>query len=258
MFQIQVNPLADNPLVLGNGGTHQIRAQFQNRVIIIFCCQSFFRHFNTKALNSGKADFKMIPIRTICLDVYGFPGRLRRYNYGFDCKIKRYPQDICIFNIKQTIIIKFIRLTAQGTANNLLTKKLGSKGPDSENMGDSIGIPAFIQHGNRDNASDGFTKLPLFANCVHRLPEQILVSYIFSPDLIACALVNLIPETLNSLSSHFSEIFIQCITGLQLLTVYKQGARQSKGIIKLVKIAEQFKTTIDNIACSVFIFSDKT
>ena len=69
-------------------------------------------------------------------------------------------------------LIQLIGIAAQPPAHDLFAKKLRAESPDAEDMGDRVGIPAFRQHGNRNDTADLFAQTVLLADGVHDLTEQ--------------------------------------------------------------------------------------
>ena len=56
---------------------------------------------------------------------------------------------------------------AQAAADHLLAQQLSAKGAHTQHMGDGIGVPAFGEHGHRDDAADGLAEAPFLADGVH-------------------------------------------------------------------------------------------
>ena len=108
-----------------------------------------------------------------------------------------------------------------------------------KDMGDGVGIPAFGEHGNRDDAADGFAEAAFFADGVHDFPQQILIGEVFGLTAVAGTFDDFTAETLDFVGGHLAEIVVQGIAGFKLFAVDQQRARPGKRIAVFVEVAEQ-------------------
>ena len=60
-------------------------------------------------------------------------------------------------------------------SDDLLAKQLRAEGAYTENVGDGIGVPAFGEHRNADDALDVLSELSGLADGIHYFAEQIFV-----------------------------------------------------------------------------------
>ena len=63
-------------------------------------------------------------------------------------------------------------LATQRTPDDLFAQKLGAESAHAQNMGHGVGIPAFRQHGNRNDAADRSTQLTVLAHGIHDFAKQ--------------------------------------------------------------------------------------
>ena len=116
-----------------------------------------------------------------------------------------------------------------------------AEGANAQDVGDGVGIPALGEHGDGDNAADGFTQLAFLADRIHDLAQDVGVG-----DL--AGLLHVAPfdhfaaEALDLVGGHFAEILVEGIAGFELLTVNEQGAGPGKTIAVVVVVAEQGET----------------
>ncbi len=64
---------------------------------------------------------------------------------------------------------------AQPAPDHLLAQQLRAEGAHAQDVGDGAGVPAFGEHGDRDDALDLFTQPALFANRVHHFAQQVFI-----------------------------------------------------------------------------------
>ncbi len=77
--------------------------------------------------------------------------------------------------MKSPSLVQVVGLAAQRATDDLLAEELRAEGADAEDVGDGVGVPAFGQHRDRDDAADGAAELARLADGVHDLAEQLLV-----------------------------------------------------------------------------------
>ena len=108
-----------------------------------------------------------------------------------------------------------------------------------KNMGDGVGVPAFGEHGDRDDAADGIAEAALFADGVHDLPEEILVGEVLGLAAVAGTFDDLAAETVDLVGGHVAEVIVQCLAGFELLAVDQEGPGAGKLVAVFVEIPEQ-------------------
>ena len=91
---------------------------------------------------------------------------------GLAVKSKGMPKHVGIFHVERLLFIQVVGLAAKRPADDLLAEKLGAEGAHAQDMGDGIGIPAFREHGNRDDAADRLAEAAFLADRIHDFPEQ--------------------------------------------------------------------------------------
>ena len=122
-------------------------------------------------------------------------------------------------------------------------------------MGNGIGVPALCQHRNRHNAADRIAKASFLAHRVHDFPQQILIGQVFGLAAVAGALDDFTAETFDLIRSHFPEVFVQGVAGLQLFAVDEQCPRAAELVAMFIEIAEQRKPSVFKACGTVFILT---
>ena len=69
-------------------------------------------------------------------------------------------------------------------------------------MGDGIGVPAFGEHRNRNDAADGTAKLSGLADRIHDLAQQFLIGDVFAGAGIAGALDDFTAKAVDLVGGH--------------------------------------------------------
>ena len=92
-------------------------------------------------------------------------------------------------------------------------------------MRDGVGVPAFGEHRDRDDAADRAAKLAGLADRVHDLAEQFLVGDVLAGAGIAGALDDLAAEALDLVGGHAAEVVVERIARFELLAVDQQRVR---------------------------------
>jgi hypothetical protein len=101
----------------------------------------------------------------------------------------------------------------EATSYDLLAKELGAESPDTQDVGDGVGVPPFGQHGDADHTPDGLPQFAGLADRVHNLPEDLVVrNFLRVPARIAAT--NLLFEFLNFHGGHLLVIGAQTLAGL--------------------------------------------
>ena len=112
-------------------------------------------------------------------------------------------------------------------------------------MGDGVGVPAFGQHRDGDDAADGAAELAGLADGVHDLAEQVLVGDVVAGAGIAGALDDLAAEALDLVGGHAAEVVVERVAGFELLAVDQQRVRARQRVAGgFVEVAEQCEAAV--------------
>ena len=119
--------------------------------------QPLFGEFDAIALDARKRDFKMRAFLDR-LDARDGLGRDDGRNHRLRREAEGNAENVGVFDVEQLLVVFLIGLAAQRAANDLFAQQLRAKGAHAQNMRDRIGVPAFGQHGDGDDAADGFAE----------------------------------------------------------------------------------------------------
>ena len=140
-------------------------------------------------------------------------------------------------------------MAAQGAADHLLAEQLGPESSHSEHMRHCIGVPAFAQHGHRDDTAYRVAEPSRFSYGVHDLTEQILVADLLGLAAVAGAFDDLATETLDFRPGHLAEARVEGLPGFELLTVDQEGPGARDGAAIALEVPNSakrpFSTTLE-------------
>jgi len=107
--------LANDPGILGDGGTDQIRRQRQDGILVEVGDQTLLGQFDPVALDTGKGDFQRIPLGAHGLDLDGLARGLRLGHDRLGGEVEGDPEDIGILDIEQALP-RSVRRTGGGAS----------------------------------------------------------------------------------------------------------------------------------------------
>ena len=230
MLQVQIHAFADDARIPCDGRANQIGAEFENRIGGEGGREALLGQFDAVAFDARELDFKAVSLRAHGLDLNRLTRRLRGSDNGFGREVERNAEDVCIFNVEEVFFIEVVGLAAKRASDDLFAEELGAKSADAEDVGDGVRIPAFRQHGHRDDTADGAAELAVLAHGVHDLTQQLLVADVVRCTGIPGALNDLAAETGNLIGGHATKLIVEGVASFQLLTVNQQCVRTRERI----------------------------
>ena len=94
---------------------------------------------------------------------------------GLAVKSNGMPRMSAYSTSNRPFVVELVGLAAQRAADDLLAQKLRAESANAEDMGDSVGVPAFGQHGHRHDAANLLAETPWLADGVHDLAQKVLI-----------------------------------------------------------------------------------
>ena len=91
-------------------------------------------------------------------------------------------------------------------------------------MSDRIRVPAFHEHGDRDDASDRPAKPAVLAHCIHDFPQQFLIGDVLTLLAVAGPSNDLAAKAVNLVGRHPAKVVVQRLAGFDFFTVDQQCA----------------------------------
>ena len=152
--RLRSTPSPMMPEFLRDGRADQVRRQLQDRVVVEFGREPLLGQLDAIALDAREADFQSIALGPHGLDLDRLAGRLRRRHDRLGGEVERNAEDVGVFDVEQAFFVQVVGLAAQGAADDLLAEKLRAEGAHAEDVGDGVGVPAFGEHGDGDDAAD--------------------------------------------------------------------------------------------------------
>ncbi len=213
--------------------------ELEDRVVVELGRKPFLGQLDAVAFDAWEADLERVALGAHGLDLDRFARRLRRCDDGLGREVEWNAEDVGILDVEQAFFVQIVGLAAECAADDLLAKQLRAEGPDAEHVGDGIGVPAFGEHRDRDDAADRAAKLAGLADGVHDLAQQLLIGDVLAGAGIAGALDDLAAKPLDLVGGHPAEIVIQGIAGFELLAIDQQGIgageRVAGGLVEVAK-----------------------
>ena len=225
VLEAQVDAFADDAGVPRDRRADEVGGQLQHGVVVELGGQPFLRQLDAIALDAREADFERVALGPHGLDLNGLARRLRRRDDRLGREVEGNAEDVGVFDVEQPFLVQVVGLAAQRAADDLLAQELRAEGANAEDVGDGVGIPAFGEHRDGDDAADRAAKLAGLADGVHDLAEQFLVGDVLACARVAGALDDLAAKALDLVGGHAAEVVVERIAGFELLAVDEQRVR---------------------------------
>src|SRR5579871_943594 len=253
MHKRQIDALADNPLDARDRRADQGRSQFQNGIVVEFGGEPLLGQVDTVSLDARETDLEGVAIGTYGLHGDGLAGRLRGCDDGLGVEVEGNTEDVGVFDIEEAGVVEVVGLAAQGAADHLFAEKLGAEGAHPQDVSYGIGVPAFGEHRNGDDAADGLAQAAGLADGVHHFAEDLLVGEVLSLLAIAGALDDFAPEALDLGTGDGAEVVVEGVAGFDLFAIDEQGVGAGDGVAVVVEIAEEGQAAGDVGVANVFV-----
>ena len=245
MIHGEIHTFADDAFVACFAGTNHVGRQDEGGFLVEIGCEPFFGQFDAIAFDAREDDFEGIPIGADGLDLHRFAWWLWRADDGLGGEVEGDAEHVGVFDVEQPFLVEFVGLAAQRPADDLLAQELRAEGADAEHVGDSVGIPAFGEHGYRYHAADTATKLASLADRVHDFAQQRLVADVVAGTGVASAFDDFAAETLDFISGHVAKLVVQHIAGFKLFAIDQQGIGARQRIAGgFIEVAEQRQAAV--------------
>ena len=113
MHEVEVNALANDTLVAGDGGADEVWGQHQCRIGGEARLQALLRQLDAIAGDAGEADFAGVAFRRDGLDLCGLAGRLWRCDHGLRREVEGDAEHVGIFDGEHAVIVQLVGLPPQ-------------------------------------------------------------------------------------------------------------------------------------------------
>ena len=258
VLEVQVHALADDAGVARDRWADEVGREFQDGVVVEVGGQPLLGQLHAVALDAREADFERIALGAHGLDLDRLARRLRRGDDRLGGEVERNAEHVGVFDVEQALLVQVVGLAAQRAADHLLAQELGAEGADAEHVGDGVGVPAFGEHRDRDDAADGAAELAGLADGVHDLAQQFLVGDVLAGTRVAGALDDLAAEALDLVGGHAAEVVVERVAGFELLAVDQQRVRARQRVAGgLVEVAEQREAAVLQRGRAVLVLAMK-
>ena len=148
VFEVEVDAFADDALVAGVGGANDVGRELQRRLVGELGGELLGGEFDSVTLNAREPDLQVVAFWAYSTDVHGLPGRLRWSDDGLGGEVEGDSEHVCVLDVEAPLVIQVVGLTAEGSTDDLLTKKLRAEGSDAEHVRDGVGVPTLSEHGD--------------------------------------------------------------------------------------------------------------
>ena len=168
-------PLSDDPFGARDGGADDVGREHEGRVRIEGRGDALLGQLDPVALHAGVLDLARIALGRDRLDLDGLGRRLRGSDDGPGREVEGDPEHVGVLDVEHAVFVQVVGLPAKRAADHLLTQELGAEGPDAEDVGDGVRVPALGQHGDGDDAADASSQAVLLADGVHDFAKELLI-----------------------------------------------------------------------------------
>ena len=259
VLEAEIDLLADNTRVSGDRRSDEVRSELQDGVCVELGREVLLRQLDAVALDTRKANFQGIAFRAHSFHLNRLARGLRRRDHRFGGEVERHAQHIGILHVEQTSrLIQVVGLPAERATDHLLAQQLCAERADPKHVGNGVGVPAFGEHGHRDDAANGLAQTVHFANGVRHLAQQVRLRDVLRRSDVTRALDDLAPEALDLVGGHSAKVDVERITRFKLLAINQQGVRPSEWSVVVVVVAEEWQSPVHHIARPVFVLAYET
>ena len=136
------------------------------------------------------------------------------------------------------VVVGGVAHPPQAAADHLLAEQLRAEGADAEDVRDGVGVPAFGEHRDGDDAPDVLAELAGLADGVHHLAQQVFVGQVLGVAAgEAGAVLGL--ELLDLAGGDLLELVAHRLAGFELLAVDQDRVRAVQPAAVAVVVAEE-------------------
>ena len=200
-------------------------------------CQPLAGHVVAVAEQRGKVISQAMRLSRARTRVGIGPGLRLRGRAAARDERERHAVDLGVFRLEPALLVGGVAHAAQAAAHDLLAEKLGAEGPDAQDMGDGVGVPALGEHRDADHALDVLAELAGLADGVHHLAEQVFVGQVLGVAAgEADAVFGL--EFLDLAGGDFLEFVAHPLARFELLAVHQDRVGPTEPAAVLVVVAE--------------------
>ena len=128
------------------------------------------------------------------------------------------------------ITLQVVVLAPQGASRDLFAEQLGSKGAQSHDVGDGVGVPSLREHRDRDHAPDVSAKISFLADRVDHFTKDFSFRDGLSGALAMHAGI-LPPKGFDLRSENLSEVVVNLVGILQGIAIDQQGRGFFNGLL---------------------------
>ena len=168
------------------------------------------------------------------------------------------PKTSAYSTLKQPFFVEVVGLAAQRAADDLLAQELGAEGANAEDVGDGVGVPAFGEHRDGDDAADGAAQLAGLADGVHHLAEQFLIGDVVRCVGVTAALDDLTAKALDLVGGHAAKVVVERVARFELLAVDQERVRTRERVAGgFVEVAEEREAPVFERGRAVVVLAVK-
>ncbi len=146
-------------------------------------------------------------------------------------------------------------MPTEGTAHHLFAQKLCAEGTNAQDVSHGIGVPAFGQHRDGNNATHLLAEPFWLADGVHHLAQQVLVRDVVGGADVTRALYDLPAEAVDFICRHLAKVLVQRFAGLKLFRVDQERWRARAPVAVFVKVSEEREAAVFQRAGAVPILT---
>ena len=203
-----------------HGGLVNVQVRLRREIVM----QRILANIDPVAIKARKHDAQFVAvIERANLYCRLLRGRVRQRSVGGD-EVERHAVHLGVLGVEPAVVVDGVGASTQRTPDNLLAQQPGTKGTDTENVGDRVGVPTFGEHVHADHAAHALTEATLLANGVHHFAQQVLIVEGLDIDRwVTTPQLDLV--LLDLMRGGLLEVILHSVAGLQLSGVDQDRAR---------------------------------
>src|SRR5262249_3709217 len=129
-------------------------------------------------------------------------------------------------------------------SDDLLAQELRPKCADAEYVGDRVGVPAFGEHCDRDDAANLFAEPAALSDGVHDFAKEVFVRDVVGGAPVTSSADDLLTKTPDLIGGHVAEVLVERFVALELRAVDEERVRPREWVAVLVEVPEQLQPAV--------------
>ena len=122
MLQVQVHAFADDARIPCDGRANQIGAEFENGIGAEGGREALLGQFDAVAFDTRELDVEAVSLQAHGFDLNRLTRRLRGRDNGLGREVEGNAENVCVFDVEETLVIEVVGLAAQRASDDLFAE----------------------------------------------------------------------------------------------------------------------------------------